>query len=121
MSPPFGIKLYNFLPLPRLRGYIYLHGMGAGGGRGWVSQNYPNQQARPEGGYHNISPPGWQERGIPPRLRKPSPKTPVSERTERIGGFPAPGRAAPHLTSGGEKSIIKRGGAPHSEKRGTHL
>ena len=29
--------------------------------------------------------------------------------------------AAPHLTSDGEKSIIKRGGAPHSEKRGTHL
>ena len=70
--------------------------------------------AKPEQG-------GRQERGIPPRLRKPSPKTPVSERTERIGGFPAPGRAAPHLTSGGEKSIIKRGGAPHSEKRGTHL
>ena len=36
-ASPFGIKLYIYFPLPRRRGKIYLHGMGAGGGRGWES------------------------------------------------------------------------------------
>ena len=32
IASPFGIKLYKTVPLPRLRGKIYLHGMDAGGG-----------------------------------------------------------------------------------------
>ena len=62
------------IPLPRLRGYAYLHSMGAGGGerapvalcreptdaaaetRGWVPQSILNPQVRP-GGTTNRAPP----------------------------------------------------------------
>ena len=33
-ATPFGIRLYKTVPLPRRRGYRYLLGMGAGGGKG---------------------------------------------------------------------------------------
>ena len=45
-NAPFGIKLYNFLPLPRQRGDRYFLGMGAGGGRGWASHVLSARQAR---------------------------------------------------------------------------
>ena len=31
---PFGIKLYNYFPLPRQKGNSLRHGLGAGGGEG---------------------------------------------------------------------------------------
>ena len=43
-AAPFGIKLYNFLPLPRHKGYIYLLGISAGGGGGWVALTVPHRR-----------------------------------------------------------------------------
>ena len=46
LRPPFGMRLYKFVPLPRQRGNGLRYGLGAGGGRGWASQILLTRQAR---------------------------------------------------------------------------
>ena len=51
------LNIKNKIPLPRLQGYIYLHGMGAGGGEGGGKHSCRARlQARP--GVYNFPPGG---------------------------------------------------------------
>ena len=78
----------------------------AGETRGWVPQYFPARLARAA---------GYRLDGVNP------PQNLGGRSAEGISWPAVPTATRLDLTSGGEKSIIKRGGAPHSEKRGTHL
>ena len=51
------------IPLPRQRGNILRHGLGAGGGRGWASNSFPTGRRDQGEGFANISP--WARADIP--------------------------------------------------------
>ena len=44
------------IPLPRQRGNILRHGLGAGGGRGWASNSFPTGRRDQGVGFANLPP-----------------------------------------------------------------
>ena len=83
ISPPFGIKLYKTVPLPRLRGNSFRRGLGAGGGQG--------------GGYHKTFPAGETGVGLS-KLSYPAGETEAAPSPE--AGNKKEGRSIVYSPSG---------------------
>ena len=117
IASPFGIKLYKTVPLPRLRGKIYLHGMDAGGGvseRRWRSAANRSQlplRSALNGRHRRPAPEPAGETGVgSTQVRSPHPK---SRSALQRRDFPAPRGHAPGRRGG----TLRRGGKQDKKRR----